>query len=753
MGDVPCTVLGEGPQNAHVVIVGEAPGRDEEEQKRPFVGAAGRMLNALLAAAGLRREECYITNLVKVRPPENSIERLHELGVSIQDYIPPLRTELESINPRVIIALGDHATHALTGKRPITKWRGSVLPCTLVDGLKVVPTLHPAYILRDYAMSPVVILDLIRARKERSTRSHEAFQPTLILQPSLHAILEYIEKCHAEKMCSFDVETLGPRTRCLGLAATEETAICIPFKRGPVNVWSEDDEHTIWQAVRRLFADPTVYKVAQNMQFDLYYVTPHTGFPRGSLFDTMLAHHLLYPELPHDLDFLTSVYTNIGYYGLKCNVVRAQDFDVWVYNCHDVLATLQVRNKIVEELKERKLSRFFYGYTMPLSVCLYEMQQRGVAIDETERTRMIAQLQQEAEDLKVELNTVANRDTAPNVAQRTLNANSPKQLQEYFYGDRGYKQQYNRKRHTVTVDRTALMKMASEGSRAAQLILDIRTREKLVSTFLDVPLAPDRRLHCEYVITGTVTGRLSSRAPLTGFGTNLQNIHKDARKVFVPAPGHVFVKGDLSQAENRVVAWITRGSMKRAFERGDDVHMLTAKMLGVDRSIAKVCNHAANYGMGPGQLAALLSCAMPESKKYLEGYHKAYPEVHEWHERIRRQLAKNRTLSTPLGRSRKFLGRWGDELFRAAYSFVPQSVVADVLNLGLIKLWLTLKEHVPGAAPILQVHDEVVVECKAADAPAVDRLMHECIEYPLIIEGSVLTIPLETKLLTQNWLQ
>ena len=654
----------------------------------------------------------------------------------------------------MVVALGDAACFALTGKRPISKWRGSILPCTLVEGLKVIPTLHPAYVLRDYAMHPVVILDLIRAKKERATRHvTQTFKATLLLDPTLPEVLTYIERCHAEKACSFDVETLGPRIRCLGLAADEGTAICIPFKRGARNAWSADDEHTIWQAVRRLFADTTVCKIAQNMQFDVYYLAPHTGFPCGSLFDTLLAHHLLHPELPHDLDFLTSIYTNIGYYGLKYSVIRSNDADVWVYNCHDVLATIKVQQCLQEELKARNLTRFFTGYTMPLSVCLYEMQQRGVCINEVERTKMIEQLQGEALELHNKLDTVVNEGRALNEPTRKLNPSSPKQLQEYFYGERGYSRQYHRKRHTVTVDRMALLKLAAEGSRVAAIVLDIRTREKMVSTFLNVPLAPDGRLHCEYVITGTVTGRLSSRAPLTGAGMNLQNVHKDARKVFVPSPGMVFVKGDLSQAENRVVAWLTQGSMKYAFQRGDDVHVLTAKMLGVDRQVAKVCNHASNYGMGPGQLASLLECSLPEAKVYLNRYHSVYPEIREWHERIRSQLGKDRILRTPLGRVRKFMGRWGDELFRAAYSFIPQSTVADLLNLGLLELWLTLKEHVPTAVPVLQVHDEVVVECFPEDASRVESLMHQCIEYPVDVEGYPLTIPLETKVLKENWLQ
>jgi DNA polymerase-1 len=311
------------------------------------------------------------------------------------------------------------------------------------------------------------------------------------------------------------------------------------------------------------------------------------------------------------------------------------------------------------------------------------------------------------------------------------------------------------------VDKEALGKLAAEGNQVAQLILQYRQVRKLLSTFVDIPLSPSGCIHSEYVISGTVTGRLSSRTPLTGFGTNLQNIPPQARELIVPRPGMCFVKGDLSQAENRVVAWLTDGIMKKAFQRGDDVHSLAAAMLfggrmqdypkgSHERNVAKTCVHAANYGSGPGQVAALLHCPQAEARKLLEKYHESFPEVRRWQERIRSSLAKNRTLVTPLGRKRQFLGRWGDELFRSAYAFIPQSTVADYLNLGLLRLWLKLFPL--NAWPVLQVHDEVVVECPVGQEQQVEQIMRDCLEIPIVVGSDILVIPLETKVLYDHWI-
>jgi DNA polymerase-1 len=203
--------------------------------------------------------------------------------------------------------------------------------------------------------------------------------------------------------------------------------------------------------------------------------------------------------------------------------------------------------------------------------------------------------------------------------------------------------------------------------------------------------------------------------------------------------------------------------MQEAFKEGRDVHSLTASLLfgaaesdyppgSPGRNVAKVVNHASNYGQGPGQLAATLRVPLPEAKKLLAAYHKAYPQVRQWHAAVQKALQdNNRILTNPYGRVRTFLGRWGDEVFRAAYAHEPQGTVGDYINLGLVELWLRLKPI--GAYPVLQTHDEIVVECLLGKEHAVEQLMKEVVERIIIVGGEPLVIPLETKICYRNWLE
>ena len=144
----------------------EAPGAEEEKQERPFCGEAGFLLESILRQVGLRREEVYITNVVKVRPPENKIERLPELGLAISEFIPQLKEELEKVKPNVVVALGALALEVLTSEKGIMKWRGSIIESSLIPNLKVIPAIHPAAILRQYKWRPLLWLDMKKVVKE-----------------------------------------------------------------------------------------------------------------------------------------------------------------------------------------------------------------------------------------------------------------------------------------------------------------------------------------------------------------------------------------------------------------------------------------------------------------------------------------------------------------------------------------------------------------------------------------------------------
>jgi DNA polymerase-1 len=734
------------------MIVGEALGEEEVARGEPFVGRAGRLLNQLIAAAGLRREEIYIDNVVPVRPPKNELARLGELGYTIEEFYPRLEEIVRRVQPTCIVAAGQTALTALTGiKKEVSKWRGSVLQCTLVDGPWVVPMLHPSAILREYSKHPCGISDLVKA-KDISINGYTQPSYKITLNPSIEEIEAYIERCKSAGAFAYDIETLGPRIRCLGLAVSGHDALVIPFKNGYRNQWSPTDEATIWHLLQTLFGTPGIGKIAQNMQFDLTFLTPLIGFPAPALFDTMYAHHLVCPELSHDLDFLASMHSDLNFYAIDSR--KHGDLDTWVYNARDCMATYQVYEWALKELAEMGMLDFFLGYTMPLTRCLFEMQHRGVLIDQAVLGAAIEKTLDMAQGKQTELETLVGAE---------INVKSSKQVKELFYETLGAKSITHRKRGNVTVDKEALSKLSARGYTEADLLLETRRLRDAASHLKRVKVSYDGAIHTEFVVSGTVTGRLSSREAVDGAGTNLQNIPKHVRAAFVPRPGMCFVKGDLSQAENRYVAWLVKGPMQTAFKEQRDVHSLTASLLfggseaeypsgSKGRNIAKVVNHASNYGQGPNQLAATLKVSNKEGKTLLEGYHRAYPQVRKWHAKVRERLQKNeRVLSTAFGRKRLFLGRWGDELFRAAYAFEPQSAIGDYINLGLLELWLRLKPI--GAYLLLQIHDELIVECPLGCIDAVVALMHEVIEREIIVGGEPLTIPLETKVCYNSWLE
>jgi len=743
-----------GPSDAKLMIVGEAPGADEVREKAPFVGAAGRLLTKYLAVNGIRREDCYVTNVVKCRPPGNNYHRLAERGVSERDYVDLLADEIRSVKPNCILALGSTAARVLSGHSAIGKWRGSVCTNRLVDGgPKVVIAPHPAAVLHPQdpeqdsifanpgILEHVIAMDVGRAWRLSHEPSNPTVQPTLSFKPTLRQVEDYVTACLDLKRFSYDIETYPPSViRCLGLAHSPDNAMCIPLRNGLSNAWSVDDERILWAILRRLFNAPGVQKFAQNENFDLSYLVPFVGYPLSPRFDTMLAHHLIATDLPHDLDFITSTYTYLGYYGLKGSVVKNSDLDVWRYNCYDCLATLDAGLQMIQELEEFGIADFFYGYIMPLSSCVFELQHRGIRVDLNKRRAMAEPLNAEVEALQQRINEIAKCD---------LNFASTKQLREYFYDSGRHKPKLHHKRKTVTTDKNALLKLAAKGDEVAQLVLEARTHSKMVATFLTAPVDANGFIHTEYGVSGTVSGRLNSKEPAVGGGTNLQNQPKSARVCYVPRAYMCFVKGDLSQAEARVVAWLTKGKMQEAFRRGDDVHQLTADLMGITRDLAKRINHAANYGMGPGMASMQLGVPIKEAKRLLELYHEVYPEVRQWHERVRQTLGdEHRVLTTCFGRRRTFLGRWDENLFRAAYSWEPQSTVADVTNFALLELWLRLER----GWPLLQVHDELVLEVPLEYATRARALLHECLERPLMILGEELVIPCESKTCYKNWL-
>jgi DNA polymerase len=368
-----------GPRHARIAIIGEAPGADEERLGEPFVGQSGKLLTKMLQSAGIERSDCYITNVAKERPPGNDFvaryyvdQRRNVPGPELPRLWAELEAEVKAVRPNVILALGEEALRALTGKRKITDWRGSILASSAG---KLVATYHPAGIMRMYEHRRIAERDIRRVKEESLTPELNLPEHRFLLNPTLEEALTALrEMVDSRTPVAFDIETLGERIRCVGFATSSRDAICIPFtsasRRGGslfaadghtipfpsetpfASHWTLEEEQEILAAMERVLSGPTPL-IAQNFPFDAGFLEKEWGIVcNGLVMDTMVAQHCCYCELPKALDFLCSFYTRVPYYS---DYDPSSDVSTWRYNCYDCAVTYEVAEVLAKEMKELKV--------------------------------------------------------------------------------------------------------------------------------------------------------------------------------------------------------------------------------------------------------------------------------------------------------------------------------------------------------------------------------------------------------------
>ncbi len=336
-----------------IVLVGEAWGREEAEASAPFIGASGKLLRAMLSQVGIRYDECFITNVFNFKPkgkyPDNDLKNVCGTKAEAIPLLPPLsagkyvraefapeiarlQAELAAEQPRLVIAFGATAAWALLGTSGIKKIRGAP---ALSGGrlfssqpFKVLPTYHPAAVLREWSLRPIVIADLLKARRE--AESPELVRPSreIWIEPTISDLLDFEHSFILPSPdLSVDIETAGDQTTCVGFAPSVERAIVVPFVdpvRADGNYWrTAADELSAWNIVRRwcMMTVPISqrapewrhlpYKrgVGQNHLYDIHRLWRGMGIQLHAEDDTMLMHHAMQPEMEKGLGFLATIYT------------------------------------------------------------------------------------------------------------------------------------------------------------------------------------------------------------------------------------------------------------------------------------------------------------------------------------------------------------------------------------------------------------------------------------------------------------
>lgn len=347
--------LPTGPSPAKLMLIAEAPGQNEEREGKPLIGKAGEELNRMLVEAGIDRSICRIDNVFHDRPPDNKLhdswcrgkkevsEAYLEIRESLVDAwpdfdwpskytwnslqqgkylmpehlgaLPRLRDEILKTKPNLVVALGGTPLWALTGVGGIKKLRGTVMIASLVPGLKILPTWHPSYVGRVWSERLTCVVDLTKAGQEcefpdiRRPSRKIWINPTL---PDLDTFYDLYIK--GKPLLSFDTETSRKQITHISFATSKDVALVIPFlnKDKPgYNYWpTQEEEVAAWKFVRKVMTSD-IPKLAQNGMYDLQYLWIAHGIPvKNYAEDTMLLHHALYLELPKDLGYLGSVYTN-----------------------------------------------------------------------------------------------------------------------------------------------------------------------------------------------------------------------------------------------------------------------------------------------------------------------------------------------------------------------------------------------------------------------------------------------------------
>jgi len=787
-----------GPCPAKIMIVGEAPGEQEEARGEPFVGYSGQELDRMLRDVGLMRGQTFCTNVIRKRPPGNDanvffaqrksditlqhvfINGRHALPVVLEG-VELLKREIEMCQPNVIIALGNVALWALTGSWGITSWRGSVMECSLPLALdykpKVIPTYHPALILRQWSWRQVGLMDLRRAKREGESRIHSPPDYDFIISPDYHqaaAILQNLikELDKGPLRISCDIETRAGHIACIGFAWNKTSAICIPLMKtdSPEGYWDAEEEAQLTYLFYRLLMHRNCRLLGQNFSYDAQYILRHWHFNPPVFRDTMLAHHACFSNMQKGLDFLSSMYCQKHLYWKD----ESKDWDpkvgerqLWTYNCKDAVITFEVDEE--EEKTRNELAKSGW----PELPAIHDFQQSLLAPVLKSMNRGLRSNQKLRGEFAMSLSTeLAEREQYfIDVLGYPLNPKSPKQMQELFYASLGQKPIFNRKTGSITCDDEALGKLAEREPVLKPLIrkvLEFRSLGVFLSTFVNAALDNDGRIRCSFNIAGTETYRFSSSQNAFGSGLNLQNIPKggegsesdlelpNVRNLFIPDPGKTFFDIDLSSADLRIVVWESdEGEMKKMLAEGADPYTEIAKEFYHDPTIGKkdprrqtfkAFAHGTHYlGTAKG-LAERLGLSVHEMDKTQKWYFQRFPKIKQWQEDFKDQVAKRRYVQNIFGYRCYFFDRIEGNVFNQAIAWVPQSTVACLINRG----YVNIDKNLPEVEVLLQVHDSLAGQFATHHGDwATRRITEECaIELPY---ADPLIIPVGIKTSTKSW--
>lgn len=580
---------------------------------------------------------------------------------------------------------------------------------------------------------------------------------------------QLVAKILDQKFCAFDTETtsidpLSAHLVGMSFCFTKNEAYYVPVSA------EFEEAKKIVEKFRDFLQSEKITKVGQNIKYDMLVLRKYGMLIDGPIFDTMVAHYLINPEIRHNMDYLAETYLNyrtihidelIGAKGKKQrSMADLQPAEILDYAAEDADITLQLKEIFEKEIEAQGLSNLLYNIELPLIKVLCEMEATGVRVDTQALKEYSVQLTEKLLVIEQEIKHLAGVD---------FNINSAKQVGEVLFERlRIVEKAKKTKSGQYTTGEEVLESLKDKHPIVAK-ILEYRGLRKLLSTYIDaLPqlIHPQTgKIHTSYNQTVTATGRLSSVNP------NLQNIPikdeegREIRRSFIVDEGFTFLSADYSQIELRIMAHLSQDpSMIEAFTHNQDIHAATAaKIYKVDiqnvtsdmRRKAKTANFGIIYGISVFGLADRLNIPRNEAKELIEGYFSTYPQVKEYMDESI-QKAKNQTfVETVLGRkrylpdinSRNAIVRGYAE--RNAINAPIQGSAADIIKVAMINIHNRLIAEKLRSKMILQVHDELNFSVANDELLHVEQLVKEEME-----KAFSLSVPLLVEVgKGKNWLE
>jgi len=414
------------------------------------------------------------------------------------------------------------------------------------------------------------------------------------------------------------------------------------------------------------------------------------------------------------------------------------------------------RDKLKKDVLDNKLWEEYRKLEIPFIEVLRNMESTGIRVDKEYLLELGTKLDSRLIDMKANIYKAVGRE---------IDINSPKQLREYFFGEKKYVLPEDLKTPTgqVSTNVEAMKYLCKvEKDKVAELVISYRELSKLNSTYVKGMLQLVRKdvIYASFRQTGTITGRISSSHP------NLQNIPRrddewNIRKAFIAREGYKFIISDYSQIELRLMGWFSKDqTVIQTYQDGGDIHQATAEKVGCDRVSAKAINFGINYGMSAFSLSKTLKVTQDEAQKFIDKYFAQFPNVRLFQKQAINTLRKNYAVHTIAKRKRRFKEyaiakktkdwRRVGALERQAVNSIIQGSASDVIKIAMRNIHKRLQEEFKDANILIQIHDELIVECKEADAKKVEALVKHEMETAVDLK----IIPLVTEpMICDRWIK